>query len=136
MASILVVDDDRSVRELLEATLAIEGHEIRAAADGYEALEMLKRDPDFDVAVVDWMMPGLDGLEVIAAIRADERIADLPVVMLTARQDAEHEALAGGADAYMTKPFNPLVLEAHISLLLLGAEQPSRPRVDRDTPAH
>lgn len=103
-ARILVVDDERALRHLLEVYLAKEGFEVLQAADGEQALAMLG-DGRVDLAVVDVMLPGMDGFEVVRRIRARSAI---PIILLTARGE-ETNRVAGleiGADDYVVKPFS------------------------------
>lgn len=107
---VLFAEDDRDIRAFVEMTL--EGdHEVISVADGAEALAAI-RDQGFEAAVLDVMMPQVNGLDVVRAIRKDERLRDIPIVLLTAKvQEDDH--IAGfevGADRYLTKPFEPLTL--------------------------
>jgi DNA-binding response OmpR family regulator len=114
----LVVEDDPDIVELLEHYLETDGWMVSVANDGRAALEKLKRDP-IDLVVLDLQIPLLDGLAVCAAIRADSRIHEVPVVMLTARGD-ETDRILGlemGADDYIVKPFSPKELLARIRAL-------------------
>lgn len=114
MARILVVDDDPGVRSVVEITL--DEHELSFAEDGLEALEMLD-GAQFDCIVMDVMMPRLDGVEAIRRIRATAGgHEDVPIVMLTAKvgEDDHLRGFAAGADAYLTKPFDPEALVAVI----------------------
>ncbi len=112
MARILVCDDDPSVRQLLEVTLAFD-HEVHLAEDGQQALDLLAGGTAVDLVVLDVMMPVKDGLTTLRELRADPATAGIPVIMLTARaQDRDARAgIEAGADHYMTKPFDPLELE-------------------------
>ncbi len=109
---VLVVDDDRVIQQLLEVNLELEGYEVVAtAADGKEALEKIgELKPD--LVILDIMMPKMDGLEVCRRLRADPDLADIPVILLSARaQDMDiREGLDIGASAYLTKPFDPVEL--------------------------
>ena len=112
MARVLVCDDDPSVRSLLEVSLGFD-HEVLLVTNGQEALDLLAVDRDVDVLVLDVMMPVKDGLATLRELRADPDLADLPVIMLTAKAQ-DSDAAAGreaGADEYVTKPFDPLELE-------------------------
>ena len=112
MSTILVVDDDTTVRSLLRDVLEIEGHHVVEACDGPEALYRLHCG-NADLVVLDVMMPGMSGIEVLAEIRRDDVLARLPVLMLTAAGDdsTTWAGLTAGADVYLEKPFD------HVSLL-------------------
>lgn len=120
MATILVADDDRKITDMLRRTLAYEGYEVLTATDGVEALSKA-REYSPDLIVLDWMMPGIDGIEVARRIRAADRT---PILMLTARDAVEDrvEGLDIGADDYLVKPFAPDELLARIRALLRRAE--------------
>lgn len=114
-ASLLVVDDDARNREMLERRLARNGYRVTAAADGYAALEALAAPggAPFDLVLLDVIMPGIDGVEVLSRIRVTHPASDLPVIMATARgsADAIVESLKLGANDHVTKPLNfPVVL--------------------------
>jgi two-component system response regulator MprA len=116
---ILVVDDERAVRESLRRALELEGYEIELAGDGNEALSTLGRDePPTDAVILDVLMPGLDGLEVCRRLRATGN--RVPVLMLTARDEVENRVagLDAGADDYVTKPFALEELLARMRALL------------------
>jgi DNA-binding response OmpR family regulator len=103
---ILVVDDEVSVRHLLQVMLATEGYEPLLAANGAEGLQLAHEHLP-DLVILDWMMPILDGLATLQALRSDPATAKIPIVMLTARQgDSDMaQAMFHGADFYITKPF-------------------------------
>jgi DNA-binding response OmpR family regulator len=108
---ILVVDDDAVVRELLRMNFELEGHDVLEAVDGASALVVV-RDERPDAVLLDVMMPAPNGFEVCAMLRDDPLTAAIPVILLTARalsvdRVRGHDA---GADAYVTKPFDPLEL--------------------------
>jgi two-component system response regulator MprA len=116
---ILVVDDERAVRESLRRALELEGYEIELAADGSEALQALTDDqPQPDAVILDVLMPGIDGLEVCRRLRAAGNT--VPVLMLTARDEVENRVagLDAGADDYVTKPFALEELLARVRALL------------------
>jgi len=116
---ILVVDDERAVRESLRRALELEGYEIELAGDGGEALDRLEADgPQPDALILDVLMPGIDGLEVCRRLRGTGN--DLPVLMLTARDEVKDRVagLDAGADDYVTKPFALEELLARVRALL------------------
>lgn len=127
MTSILVVEDEETLAESLRYTLTREGYEVAVAADGRSALERLASVPP-DLVVLDLMLPGLGGLDVLRHIRSSLAI---PVVVVTAK-DAEADVVAGlelGADHYMTKPFSMRELVSRISAILRRA--PASAKRDR-----
>jgi len=115
---ILVVDDERAVRDSLRRALELEGYEIELAGDGREALYRLDTDSQPDAVILDVLMPGLDGLEVCRRLRASGN--SVPVLMLTARDAVENrvEGLDAGADDYVTKPFALEELLARVRALI------------------
>jgi two-component system, OmpR family, response regulator MprA len=115
---ILVVDDERAVRESLRRALELEGYEIELAADGEEALRRLGVEQPADAAILDVLMPGIDGLEVCRRLRSSGNL--VPVLMLTARAeiDSRVEGLDAGADDYLPKPFALAELLARLRALL------------------
>jgi DNA-binding response OmpR family regulator len=119
-ARILVAEDEPHIRRVLQTLLELPSFEVDFAQDGDAALTMLEGKREYDLAILDLMMPGASGLEVLARIRGSGRSSTLPVVILTAKgQDADREeALALGASAFMTKPFSPKKLLARIDELL------------------
>jgi adenylate cyclase len=114
-AWILVVDDDPVSRTMLARLLEQEGHRVDTAADGRQALESLHADP-FDVALLDVLMPELDGYEVLAHMKAEDVLRHIPVLMITALDDVRSavRCIEMGADDYLLKPFDPVVLQARI----------------------
>jgi DNA-binding response OmpR family regulator len=127
--TILIADDDPQIAQLVRAYLEKEGFLVRAAADGDQALHLLRAERP-DLAVLDVMMPKRDGFALVALIRADAHLATTPLLMLTARvEDADKlRGLSLGADDYLTKPFNPHELVARVKAILRrtgGALQPA-----------
>jgi len=120
---ILVVDDERAVRESLRRALELEGYEIELAGDGSEALYRLESSGEPDAMILDVLMPGVDGLEVCRRIRGSG--SRLPVLMLTARTEVEDRVagLDAGADDYVTKPFGTDELVARLGAALRRARQ-------------
>jgi two-component system response regulator MtrA len=116
MASILLVEDDASVREAVAMALEGDGHQVRTAVSGSEALDRWRQVPP-ELVLLDVMLPGTDGLAVCRTIRADD---DVPIIMLTARTDPIDVVLGleSGADDYVTKPFETRVLLARIRAVL------------------
>lgn len=126
-AHVLVVDDDETVRDVVGRYLGAAGHDVALVADGLAALQAARATPP-DVVVLDLMLPGLGGLEVCRALRADGELP--PIVMLTALGE-EDDRLVGlelGADDYVTKPFSPRELVLRVaSILRRTAAQPASP---------
>jgi two-component system response regulator MprA len=116
MTTVLVVDDDRKITDMLRRTLTYEGYAVVTASDGHQALSQAQSQRP-DVVVLDWLMPGLDGIEVAKRLRATD---SPPILMLTAR-DAVGDRVKGldsGADDYLVKPFAPAELLARVRALL------------------
>ena len=122
---ILIVEDEPEIRELLSFALSREGYDVLEAETAEAALlKMDSRMPD--LAVVDWMLPGMDGVELARRIRRDEVGSDLPIIMLTARGDEPDKlkSFASGVDDYITKPFSPRELLARVKALLRRSGAP------------
>lgn len=115
---ILVVEDDPVVRELIEFKLSSAGHQVLLEADGEAGLNAA-RTARPDLVILDWMMPKLTGLQVCEAIRADEEISDVALLLLTARaQESDVEkGFAAGANDYLLKPFSPRELLSRVEAL-------------------
>jgi len=114
----LVVEDEANIRELVALHLGLDGWTVTEAADGQEGLR-LARDKTFDLVILDLMLPGLDGMTVLRALRRDQATRDLPVLLLTARRDESDKVLGleTGADDYLTKPFGVRELVARARAL-------------------
>jgi OmpR family response regulator RpaB len=121
LLKILIADDEANIRRILETRLSMAGHDVSAAADGEEALELF-RGLEPDLVVLDVMMPKLDGFAVLERIRAQ---SEVPVILLTALGDVADRitGLQLGADDYMVKPFSPKELEARIRCVMRRAAQ-------------
>jgi two-component system phosphate regulon response regulator PhoB len=123
--TILVVEDEEDIRELLKYNLEKEGYQIFGAATGEEALQAVRRRLP-DLILLDLMLPGIDGLEVCRRIKSDPQARHLPIIMLTAKGE-ETDIVTGlelGADDYVTKPFSPRVLVARLRAALRRRSQP------------
>jgi CheY-like chemotaxis protein len=123
--TILVADDDVDVMAVIIDTLEPEGYRILTATDGDTALRMA-REARPDIVVLDWMMPGRDGLSVCRALRQDPdpKVAAMPVVLITGRADAQDTAagFAAGVTDYLTKPFKPTHLLARLQSWLIRSQ--------------
>ncbi|MCP3974954.1 MAG: response regulator [bacterium] len=119
--SVLVIEDSASVRRLIEVCLRVLEVQLSAAEDGIKGLA-LARELRPDAIVLDIGLPGMDGWEVLRHLRADQSTADIKVLILTAHAQPEvaEQAVAGGADDFMTKPFRPTELRERIEKLLAG----------------
>ena len=117
--SVLVVDDDPLILRVVATVLDLEEYDVVTATSGAEALAALASGAP-ELVVTDVMMPEMDGIELIRRIRADERHAALPIILLTAKDtdDDRKAGVAAGGDAYLTKPFSPLELIDAIEALL------------------
>ena len=118
----IVIDDSRATRAILTRILEDLGYEVVQAGDGRQALEVLETAAPVDLALVDWNMPVMNGLEFVRRARADDRYASMTIVMVTTEGDVEHmvEALDAGADEYAMKPFTAQVIREKLELLATG----------------
>lgn len=121
---VLIIEDDRSLSEVLTYNLEQAGYRVAVAHDGQDGLNRAQHDPP-DVIVLDLMLPVIDGLEVCRRLRADPATRDILVIMLTARaEESDHVVgLAMGADDYVTKPFSIKVLQERLKALLRRGKQ-------------
>ena len=110
MVRILIVDDEAPFRRALRLALRVQGYDIQEASSGPDALEILQHDTP-DLILVDWLMPGMDGLGLCRAIRQG---SDVPIILITSRTYGQPEALAAGANDYLRKPFSVDDLLHHI----------------------
>ena len=116
MAKLLIVDDEKNIREVVKEYAQLNGYEVEEAADGNEAVSLVERN-DYDCIVLDVMMPKLDGFSACKQIKA---IKNVPIIMLSARQD-EYDKLLGfelGVDDYVSKPFSPKELMARVKVVV------------------
>ncbi len=119
LGSILVVDDNDINRDILRRHLELQGHAVSTAGDGNEALQMLS-DEEFDLLLLDIVMPGMNGFEVLARVKRDPQWREIPVIMISALDEMEIVArcIELGAEDYLPKPFNPVVLKARVGTSL------------------
>lgn len=118
-ATILVVEDEPAIQELVACNLELAGHRTLRAESAEQAMQMVREELP-DLIVLDWMLPGINGMEFARHLRGDTRTQGVPLIMLTARAD-EQDKLAGletGADDYITKPFSPRELNARVKAVL------------------
>ncbi|MGN6628113.1 MAG: response regulator [Tepidisphaeraceae bacterium] len=132
---ILVVDDEKDLRDLISFNLKRNGYDVLTASNGKEALEIAEREIP-DLILLDIMMPGVDGTEVTRRLKADARLSQIPLIMLTARSE-ETDVVVGltlGADDYVTKPFSMSILLARLSSVLRrrNPDAASAPEEDGD----
>jgi len=116
----LVVDDSRAMRMILRKQLSAQGFQVVEASQGQEALACLREHgATFQIALIDWNMPVMSGLELIKAIRADRELSPLPVLMVTSELEMSSvaQALAAGATEYLMKPFTPEGLNEKLGLM-------------------
>jgi DNA-binding response OmpR family regulator len=126
MTRVLVVEDDPDIATLVRLALERAGHAVDVCGTGPEALRAARTQPP-DLVVLDWMLPGMDGLLVCQALRQDAVTSRLPIIMLTARGE-EVDRVRGlelGADDYIVKPFSPRELAARVSAVLRRVESPT-----------
>jgi two-component system phosphate regulon response regulator PhoB len=127
--SVLLVEDDAAIRDMINFSLRQAGFTCETSKDAESGLEWLKNQQP-DMILLDWMLPGIDGIEFIRRLRANEFLASIPVIMLTAKGESEDmvKGLSVGADDYINKPFSPPELIARIKAVLRRC----RPMEDED----
>jgi DNA-binding response OmpR family regulator len=113
--NVLIVDDDKGIREFLAELCATNGYRADVAANGAEALKIMQRNGSYDLIITDYMMPEMNGAEFVSLARKDS--ADVPIIAMSACADVEGSLMKAGAYLFLKKPFNPYVLEREIELL-------------------
>lgn len=129
---VLVVEDEEAIRTIISLNLQVAGYAVEEAVDGYQALEKVKKVKP-DLVLLDWMLPGLDGLDVLRRLKASPDTINVPVIMLTAKSE-ESDIVLGlemGAADYITKPFSNKVLIARVRAMLRRGETPEPEEVIR-----
>lgn len=131
MAKILVADDEQLIRKLINDCLSKDGHEILEATDGLEAINIFKKNKDIDMALLDIMMPEIDGWEVCRKIR---ETSGIPIVLVSARSQDFDQIMGfeSGADDYVTKPFSLTVLTKRVDALLKRGAAPKEKKTEND----
>jgi two-component system chemotaxis response regulator CheY len=119
----LVVDDSRAMRSIIKNIIKTEGFTFAEAGHGLEALAVLETSEVPDLALVDWNMPEMNGLEFVQAVRAQDRFKSMKILMVTTETDFEYmsRAMEAGADEYLMKPFDKAALRGKLELLGLAA---------------
>lgn len=117
--TILVIEDEPAIQELIAVNLSFAGHKVLRAYDAEQAQTLIRAELP-DLILLDWMLPGVSGITLAKKLRSDERTQQVPVIMLTAKgaEDDKIEGLEAGADDYITKPFSPKELLARIKAVL------------------
>ncbi|HUB24028.1 MAG TPA: response regulator [Tepidisphaeraceae bacterium] len=117
---VLVIDDSRAMRMILKNALVSLGHEVAEAGNGQEALERVKAAGPFGLALVDWNMPVLNGLEFVRAVRKDPANADMKMMMVTTEMETDQvvKALEAGANEYVMKPFTDDILKEKLAMVM------------------
>lgn len=136
--TVLVVEDDPLISEMITKNLRLEGYRVESARDGEESLRKIEETSP-DLVLLDVLLPRMDGWEVLTSIRDNPRSSDIPIIMLTALSDerSKIQGLRGGADDYVTKPFSALELMARVEAVLKRADRsvPARNSTQSQVPA-
>jgi two-component system alkaline phosphatase synthesis response regulator PhoP len=130
---ILVIEDEKDIRELLRLYFKREGYDVQIAKDGETGLRKASQER-FDLVLLDLMLPQLDGLEICRNLRSRPQTADLPIIMITAKAD-EADRIVGlemGADDYITKPFSPREVLARVKVIFRRLERPRAKEIKRE----
>ncbi|HMS93893.1 MAG TPA: response regulator [Tabrizicola sp.] len=114
---VLLIEDEANIAEAISFLLSREGLRVSHAPEGVSALELLRKDPP-DLVILDHMLPGMSGLEILSLLRAEPKTRDLPVMMLTARGRDRAMAEEAGADRFMTKPFSNVEILSEVRAML------------------
>ena len=111
-----MVEDNEMNRDMLGRRLQRQGYRVTMAVDGRQALEFIKQEP-FDLVLLDTMLPVMNGYEVLEHLKADQSLSHIPVIITTALDESDDKAkcMELGAEDYLTKPFNPVILKSRIS---------------------
>ena len=119
-ARLLVVDDNELNRDMLSRRLAKQGHDVAVAEDGMRALQMVRSGDGFDLVLLDIMMPEMDGFQVLEELKGDSALSHIPVVMISASEETASvvRCIELGAEDYLPKPFNPVILKARVDASL------------------
>ena len=122
---ILVVDDEPDIRNILHILLSSRGYEVDEAENGLRAVELVRAQPDYDLIILDIMMPGMDGIECCRRLKGELQTCHIPVILLTACSLDEQriQGYDGGADSYISKPFNSQLLLSRIRNLIANHKQ-------------
>lgn len=115
----IVIDDSKAMRRILRTALVTQGFEVVEARDGREAIQCLRKTGELDLALIDWNMPEMTGLELIELLRADTGFSNMRLMMVTTETEPEqvHRALIAGADEYLMKPFTSETLALKLQTL-------------------
>jgi len=132
--NVLLVEDEHDIKDLIKAQLKNLGHNVFSATDGNIAMELIK-DNQFDLFILDRMLPGINGLEICKSIRANQNTKNTPILMVTALTDPDQivEGLDAGADDYITKPFDLNVLSARVRSVLRRGNKELESQLTSDT---
>jgi two-component system alkaline phosphatase synthesis response regulator PhoP len=125
-STILVIEDEQDIRDLISFQLKSEGHEVLACENVDKGISVVERSEQIDLFIIDWMLPGvMNGLEFTKRLRAQKKFANTPIIMVTALTQPDNivAALDAGADDYITKPFDLNVLQARVRVQLRSQEK-------------
>jgi DNA-binding response OmpR family regulator len=114
---VLVVDDDQEMRDLLGSLLEGEGYEVILGSNGEEAIELAEKE-DPRLILLDFEMPGIEGIETCKRLKSGEKTASIPIIMITAYTNKKPDAIEAGADDFVNKPFDPTELSIRVKLIL------------------